>query len=86
MASGSEPPLPPHTMPIDDLCHAPAFDDSDALAPEDPKRAALAPAGAEFAWAFGRPLATPAGDDPAWREFLAPGASADDAWVDYLRR
>lgn len=73
-------------MPIDDLRHAPAFDESDAPAVESPVRAAAVTPGAEFAWAFGRPVATAAGDDPAWREFLAPGASADDAWVDYLRR
>ena len=73
-------------MPIDDLRHAPAFDDSDAPALERPVRAATVTRGAGFAWAFGRPEATPAGDAPAWREFLAPGASADDAWLDYLRR
>lgn len=86
MTSVSESRTPLPAMPIDDLRHAPAIDDSGASPLEVPVRAASAPAGAEFSWAFGRPVTSTAGDDPAWREFLAPGASGDDAWLDYLRR
>lgn len=86
MATATEFRKPLPAMPIDDLRHAPAIDDSDASPLEAPVRAASAPAGAEFSWAFGRPVSGDAGDAPAWREFLAPGASGDDAWLDYLRR
>lgn len=73
-------------MPIDDPRHTPAPDESDALLAEIPPAGARTQAGADFAWAFGRPAATAAGDAPAWREFLAPGAGGDDAWVEFLRR
>lgn len=86
MATGTESRTFLPAMPIDDLRHAPAIDDADAPPLDAPVRAAAEPAGAEFSWAFGRPVASAAGDDPAWREFLAPGASGDDAWLDYLRR
>ncbi|WP_374473915.1 hypothetical protein [Arenimonas sp.] len=73
-------------MPIDDLRHAHLPENADALPVEEAVRAAPALPGAPFAWAFGGPVATAGGDAPAWREFLAPGASGDDAWLDYLRR
>lgn len=75
----------PPAMPIDDPRHAHLPDDADALPVDAPVRVAPAPARAMFAWAVGQPVATGDADAPAWREFLAPGASDDDAWLDYLR-